>query len=186
MSRKKSVGGDPKRPRRKPIRGKRQSIKNSIRTPQPKPKIKPDSAVGRNKGQLFEDIARDLSQKRSSLLQDVAESQDEMKAIFEQQESELEESAQKDRITRLTSRLKDRDRQKIREIDAALERLAVGTYGECEKCEREIRIERLRVLPTTTLCIDCAAARESKKRPVGAEEPSEHLRVRDRDREEEE
>jgi len=48
------------------------------------------------------------------LLQDAAQSQDEMKAILEQQESEFEESAQIDRITRLISRLKERDRQKLK------------------------------------------------------------------------
>jgi DnaK suppressor protein len=135
--------------------------------------------------QRIEEIARDLSQRRSSLLQDVAESQDEMTAIFEQHDSELEESAQKDNITRLTSRLKERDRQKIREIDAALDRLTVGTYGKCEKCGQNIGIARLRALPTTKLCIGCAAARESKKRPGGAEELSERLPVREREREEE-
>ena len=81
------------------------------------------------KRQLIEDLARDSSRRRSLLLQDAAQSQDEMKAILEQQESEFEESAQKDRITRLISRLKERDRQKIKEIDAALTRMETGSYG---------------------------------------------------------
>jgi DnaK suppressor protein len=131
--------------------------------------------------QLIDDLARELSYRRSLLLEDVAESQDEMKAILEQQESELEESAQKDRITRLISRLKERDRQKIREIDAALNSMAAGNYGKCQKCRREIGIGRLRALPATTLCINCAAARESKERSTSAEEPSERLPMRDRD-----
>jgi DnaK suppressor protein len=134
--------------------------------------------------QLIEGLARDLSHRRSLLLQDAVESQDEIKAILEQQGSELEESAQKDRITRLISRLKERDRQKIREIDAALNSMAAGNYGNCQKCGRDIGIDRLRVLPVTTLCINCAAARESKKRPASAEEPSERLPMRDRDVEE--
>jgi DnaK suppressor protein len=134
--------------------------------------------------QLMKDLARDLSRRRSLLLQDAAQSQDEMKAILEQQESEFEESAQKDRITRLISRLKERDRQKILEIDAALNRMAAGSYGKCQKCGREIGIKRLRALPATTLCINCAAARESKERPTRLAEPSERLPMRDRDVEE--
>jgi DnaK suppressor protein len=134
--------------------------------------------------QLIEDLARDLSRRRSLLLQDAAQSHDEMKAILEQQESEFEESAQKDRITRLISRLKERDRQKILEIDAALNRMAAGSYGKCQKCGREIGIKRLRALPATTLCINCAAARESKGRPTSTTEPSERLPMRDRDVEE--
>lgn len=134
--------------------------------------------------QIIEDLAQELSRRRSLLLQEVAECQNEMKAVLEEQESELEESAQKDRITRLTSRLKERDRQKIREIDAALDRMAAGTYGKCERCGQEIRIDRLHALPTTTLCIGCAAARENKKAPTGAEEPSERVPIRDWEAEE--
>jgi DnaK suppressor protein len=112
---------------------------------------------------MIDDLARDLSHRRSLLLQDAAESQDEIKAILEQQESEFEESAQKDRITRLISRLKERDRQKIRKIDAALNSMAAGNYGKCQKCGREIGIDRLRVLPVTTLCINCACRARKQK-----------------------
>ena len=134
--------------------------------------------------QIIEELAQNLSHTRSSLLQEVAESQDEIKAVLEQQESELEETAQKDRITRLTSRLKERDRQKIREIDGALDRMTAGIYGKCERCGQAIGFDRLRVLPTTTLCIGCATARETKRRLTGAEEPSERLPMRDREGEE--
>ncbi len=53
-------------------------------------------------------------------------------------------------FTRLTNRLTQRDRQKIREIDAALDRLNAGTYGKCEDCGQEIGSDRLRALPVTT------------------------------------
>ena len=41
-------------------------------------------------------------------------------------------------------------------IDAALTRLADGTYGRCELCREVIEEQRLRVLPLTTLCVKCA------------------------------
>jgi RNA polymerase-binding protein DksA len=40
-------------------------------------------------------------------------------------------------------------------IDAALERVARGTYGECTGCGREIAPERLEAYPWASLCIDC-------------------------------
>jgi len=46
-----------------------------------------------------------------------------MKAILEQQESEFEESAEKDRITRLVSRLKERDRKLAQQHKQSLMRL---------------------------------------------------------------
>ena len=129
-------------------------------------------------------LARDLNRRRSSLLQEVTESQEEMRTIIEQQETELEESAQKDRITRVTSRLNERDQEKLREINTALERINAGVYGKCQRCGREIGIKRLRALPSATLCIECAAARERKGRTLDVEEPSEQLPGRDREAEE--
>jgi DnaK suppressor protein len=41
------------------------------------------------------------------------------------------------------------------EVTAALERLDSGTYGKCERCGRDIPIERLQALPTARLCVDC-------------------------------
>jgi DnaK suppressor protein len=116
--------------------------------------------------QLIAKIGVDLRRKKSSLLQDLMETHTEMQAITEERESELEESAQKDRIARLTSSLKERDQKTIRDIDAALERMAVGEYGLCENCGNEIGIGRLRALPTTQLCIECATEREKEQQSL--------------------
>ena len=47
------------------------------------------------------------------------------------------------------------------EVDAALDRLKDGTFGICENCGKPIPIARLKALPWTTLCIDCAGQRKS-------------------------
>ena len=41
-------------------------------------------------------------------------------------------------------------------IDAALQRLQNGTFGECARCGRPIGRARLDARPTAELCIDCA------------------------------
>lgn len=41
-------------------------------------------------------------------------------------------------------------------VDHALERVAGGQYGLCESCGNSIPLERLDVLPYTTLCVTCA------------------------------
>jgi RNA polymerase-binding transcription factor len=112
---------------------------------------------------LTDELGAVLRQKREILLQEVAATVGDIETITAERESELEETAQNDRITRLASHLKERDRRTIREIDAALERIAAGTYGECALCENDIGANRLRALPTTTLCIECATAREKKQ-----------------------
>ena len=40
-------------------------------------------------------------------------------------------------------------------VDHALERVAAGQYGLCESCGNSIPVERLDVLPYTTLCVTC-------------------------------
>lgn len=44
----------------------------------------------------------------------------------------------------------------IRQIQAALQRIAAGEYGFCAKCGTQISEERLDVLPHTPFCRDCA------------------------------
>ncbi len=45
----------------------------------------------------------------------------------------------------------------IGKIDHALARIDAGEYGICESCGKAIPIERLDVLPYSTLCVDDAA-----------------------------
>ncbi len=44
----------------------------------------------------------------------------------------------------------------LRQIEAALGRIAEGDYGFCVGCGEEIAIARLELNPTTPICIDCA------------------------------
>ncbi len=45
----------------------------------------------------------------------------------------------------------------LSKVDHALGRVASGDYGICESCGKSIPIERLDVLPYSTLCVDCAS-----------------------------
>jgi RNA polymerase-binding protein DksA len=45
-------------------------------------------------------------------------------------------------------------------IEAALERIEASTYGDCEECSKPIKKMRLKALPFTSLCINCAQLRE--------------------------
>jgi len=45
-------------------------------------------------------------------------------------------------------------------VDAALERIAVGSYGICTRCGKPIGFARLEARPEATLCIACARAAE--------------------------
>jgi RNA polymerase-binding protein DksA len=45
----------------------------------------------------------------------------------------------------------------ISKVDHALARIKTGQYGICESCGKAIPLERLDVLPYSTLCVECAA-----------------------------
>ena len=48
-----------------------------------------------------------------------------------------------------------RDAEELADIDAAIQRLADGSYGECVDCGVDIAPERLQVQPAAARCIDC-------------------------------
>jgi len=51
--------------------------------------------------------------------------------------------------------LSETQRSRVRDIDAALERMDQGVYGLCVRCEEEIPTRRLEVRPFSRYCVDC-------------------------------
>jgi len=58
--------------------------------------------------------------------------------------------------------LLERDENSLREIDAALERIAAGGYGICDVCEERITKARLRAMPHARTCVICQRRAESE------------------------
>ena len=79
-------------------------------------------------------------------------------------EDQLEETPTKDWEDRSAERqgdavleaLGNKERDELLRIDAALDRIAKGTYGICAKCGEPISDARLELLPATPLCKNCA------------------------------
>jgi len=47
----------------------------------------------------------------------------------------------------------------LQNINSALEKIKKGKYGICEKCKKEIEIERLKVYPEARFCLKCSKLR---------------------------
>ena len=58
--------------------------------------------------------------------------------------------------------LEENSEHVLAEIDAALQRIEDGAYGQCTNCGRQIPEERLEARPYATLCIDCQRQREGR------------------------
>jgi len=54
----------------------------------------------------------------------------------------------------------DRDLEELRAIDAAMLRIADGSYGECEHCGIKIEFERLQATPFANRCFECQSVHE--------------------------
>lgn len=80
------------------------------------------------------------------------------------QETDLTDRASNESDQFLDLRTRDRMRKLIKKIDAALGRIADGTYGYCEETGEPIGLGRLEARPVTTLCIEAQERHERKEK----------------------
>jgi DnaK suppressor protein len=56
--------------------------------------------------------------------------------------------------------MSDNDRQLLKMIDEAVERMEGGTYGKCIRCENVLPEKRLEAVPWARYCISCQDLQE--------------------------
>lgn len=65
-----------------------------------------------------------------------------------------------DLLIDLDNAMVHRDVEEIRQIEAALERISRGEYGNCIDCGLAIEFERLQVFPSAKRCLPCQGQHE--------------------------
>lgn len=70
----------------------------------------------------------------------------------------------------LTTRSLELHSNSLRNVRAALDRIAEGKYGTCLECEEEISHKRLQAVPWATLCIACQEQADRTSRRSSASE----------------
>lgn len=103
---------------------------------------------------------RDTEEIRARLLQHKAELQKRVSTIHEHARNPLEQdsaeqAAQLGNVA-VVAALESEAVQELADIEAALQRLDAGTYGDCVSCGEPIGEGRLKVRPAATQCRDCA------------------------------
>ena len=63
----------------------------------------------------------------------------------------------------LTLSLVGSEKEALDKIEAALDRIADGSYGKCEDCGKKIPEPRLEAIPYTSSCVQCAAVQEQQR-----------------------
>eukprot|EP00752_Nemacystus_decipiens_P000612 g612.t1 len=100
---------------------------------------------------------------RAELLQESSETLESMQSeSLAQPDLTDRASLETDRAIELRAR--DRERKLIAKIDAALQRIADGTYGYCEVTEEPISLKRLEARPIATLSLEAQEAHEREER----------------------
>lgn len=102
----------------------------------------------------YADIARDLEARLATLTQRLEAIK---KDASQSHSSDFAEQAQERENDEVVDAIGNETDLSIRRIRAALERIENGSYGCCESCGEKISPSRLKVLPETTLCVNCAS-----------------------------
>src|SRR5262249_25682154 len=109
--------------------------------------------------EILAELRSALVRERDSLRQSLGELGESERALGASQADETGEQADvaSDLVEEeIDLALESAERTKLAEVDAALKRIADGTYGICANCGKPIPIERLRAVPWTTLSLDCS------------------------------
>jgi RNA polymerase-binding protein DksA len=76
---------------------------------------------------------------------------------------DMEEASVADLLVDVSLADIDRHVGEIRDIDAALGRIATGTYGVCSDCGEGIEVARLEAHPTAKRCRPCQVIQENRQ-----------------------
>jgi DnaK suppressor protein len=103
-----------------------------------------------------------LLEKREQLIRKLAEAKREENAAELDRGDDLDRAAAS-RDREIDYMLSSREREELRAIDEALEKIEMGVYGICERCEKPIGAKRLKALPLAPYCHDCQSEMEQSQ-----------------------
>lgn len=103
----------------------------------------------------LEEFREQLGERRRRILSQLGNYAEALASLEQSRPPELSEEAQEVAAANSLKALDQRERRELAEIVKALEKIDLGTYGVCERCEKNIGLARLRALPMVSTCIDC-------------------------------
>jgi DnaK suppressor protein len=107
------------------------------------------------RGQLYDQLAGELAGEQAHLVEQLGglEGSGTSPGFDEGFADSGQVAAEQGESRALASRL----REQLDDVEAAIARLAEGTYGRCEVCGNEIGEDRLEAMPATRYCIEHAS-----------------------------
>ena len=111
--------------------------------------------TGEERVELEAIIRRDHMRLMQELREEIDQSRRETFAAIEGGVGDSADEAVADLLSDLDTAEITRDLGDIRALEAAMGRLAAGTYGRCEDCATDIPVARLRAQPAALRCVAC-------------------------------
>ena len=103
----------------------------------------------------FSQVKEQLLRTRAELLREVSESYAACRELGQDGVADIGDMSANAYSRDVLFNLSETQRQQIRDIDAALERIDQGEYGVCMHCGEDIAPRRLEVRPFSRYCIEC-------------------------------
>ena len=110
-------------------------------------------------------ISSELERVYTALLNDIRDEQavstnQDLAALLDRAPTVSEGGSVADALADLNVELIDRHVQGIRDVEAARQRMAEGSYGICIECGQDVGLPRLLAYPTAKRCIGCQQTHE--------------------------
>jgi DnaK suppressor protein len=109
-----------------------------------------------------EEFRKALLEKKSSIIRKLSQFYNESKEIETDTALDVVDKAETSYTKEFLLGLTDSERDQLRMIDQALERLEKDEYGLCLICHKEINKKRLQIIPWTSYCITCQEKKEGE------------------------
>lgn len=103
----------------------------------------------------FAIIRQQLIDERQALLKEVQASYETCRELGQDGVPDIGDMSSVTYSRDVLFNLSETQKQRINDIDAALERIDKGDYGICMECEEEISPRRMEVRPFSRYCIEC-------------------------------
>lgn len=114
----------------------------------------------------LESLRKTLTEQKHALLEKVRQKVDTSREEFENEVKDSADVAADYYERELAWGLSETERNRLQEVEDALERMESGSYGICESCGCPIAVPRLTALPFAKLCVECQSKQEKNKQGV--------------------
>lgn len=103
----------------------------------------------------FDQVKAQLLKERQALLQEVSNSYETCREIGQDGVPDIGDMSSVAYSRDVLFNVSETQRQRINDIDVALEQIEKGEYGICMGCGEEISPRRMEVRPFSRYCIEC-------------------------------